>query len=157
MASHNRRSSTNLLSTLSAVYSGDPIGVLRTVIPLGCHTASPSSSTLSGTVPEAFHTLVFPSWNRMPATRNSDSANKSNNTRTRSGWHTMYTSSKNAQICSSGRMASATSSKAPWIPIEKSSGIRGRLARPPLLGSPHASVLYGQTTNNSMVWRKTSG
>ena len=78
--SHNRRSSANLLSTLSAVYSGDPIGVPRTVIPLGCHTAGPSSSTLSGTVPEAFHILVFPSWNRMPATRNSDSANKSNNT-----------------------------------------------------------------------------
>ena len=91
------------------------------------HTAGPSSSTLrfqKHSTPSSSHHGAG------PATRNSDSANKSNNTRTRSGWHTMYTSSRNAQICSSGRMASATSSNAPWIPIEKNTGIWGSPCSP---------------------------
>ena len=152
MASHNRRSSANLLSTLSAVYSGDPtgVGVPRTVIPLGCHITSPSSSTLSGTVPEAFHTLVFPSWSRMPATWNSDSANKSNNTRTR--YHPGMRRSVHPVAWRRPLLPTH-----PGFQLRRATALTGRLARHPLPGSPHASVLHRQTTNNSMVWRKTSG
>ena len=68
MVFHTRRSSTNLLSTVSAMYSSGPVGGPRIVIPPSCHTTSQSLSTLTGTVPDALHTLVFPSCNWMLAT-----------------------------------------------------------------------------------------
>ena len=51
------------------------------MIPFGCHTTGPSFSTLTGTVPDALHTLVFPSWNWMLATLIDDSASRSYRTR----------------------------------------------------------------------------
>ena len=61
MVSHNKRSSANRRSTFSAMCSRDPMGVSRTVMPLGCQTSGPGSSTFCGAVPDRFHTLVLPS------------------------------------------------------------------------------------------------
>ena len=43
-------------------YCSDRIGVPNTVMPSGCQTSGPKSSTLSGMTPALFHALVLPWW-----------------------------------------------------------------------------------------------
>ena len=87
--------------------------VPKTVIPLGCQTSGPKSSTLVGCSGDLFHTRVFPWCNLMPATLNNASPNRSYKKRTRPGWHTMYTSSRKAHNCSPASNSVETSSIAP--------------------------------------------
>ena len=131
MASHKALSFVMRSSIFSEMYCSDPMGVPNTVIPAGCHTSSPSSSMASGGIPARFQALVFPWCNWMPATRDNASSNNSYNTFTLEGSHKRYTSSKNAHNCSPGSNAAATSSSAPWIPMENKSGMRGSPCSPP--------------------------
>ena len=52
------------------------LGVPRTVIPLGCQTSGPNSSTLGGCNWDLFHTRVLPC-SLIPATLNNASPNRS--------------------------------------------------------------------------------
>ena len=104
IASQRALSLARRSSNFSEMYRSDPMGVPNTVIPLGCHTSGPKSSTFCG------GTRVFPWCNGIPATLNEVVASKSYRTLTRDGSHKTYRSFRNAHNCSPGRRAAATSS-----------------------------------------------
>ena len=69
---HPRRGTQGLMdgsrsSIFRATYSGDPIGVPRTVMPSGCQASGPKFTTFSGAMPAWFHVFVLPWRSWMPA------------------------------------------------------------------------------------------
>ena len=88
------------LFQFSEMYRSDPMGGPSTGIPLGCHTAGPTSSTFCGEVPALFHTRVFPSCNWIPR-----DPVQSCRQQVIQNLH----ASKNAHNCSPWRSAGATS------------------------------------------------
>ena len=124
---HNCLSVSILLVIFSPTYSTQPIGVPNTVMPRGCHTCGPKSLMLSGCVWDLFHTRVLPSCSWLNANDSSQCIGEDVVNETNAPWltHHVHVIQESAQLFRLPRAAWTLTSKTPWIPMEKSRGIKG--------------------------------